>query len=156
MLNNDLAFWTNVVSLHYPVASCLHPGSPDGKSISLPPPSFIFPPSVLFLFLFSFSLILSLSVFLYLCRLINATTTRFAPCTQLHHIKFLSFILSSWTWWLRHCKTGCLPEYRIDYTSNTSNYIAWRGTSYTIKIGVSTFASYINMIIIAWYQDHQK
>lgn len=34
-------------------------------------------------------------------------------------------------------------------TSNTCNYIAWRGTSYTIKIGVSTFAGYINMIIIA-------
>lgn len=123
MLSNDLAFWTNVVSIHVYILVHLT------VNPFLFPLLLVFPFSVLYLFLSPFSLILSLSVFLYLCRLINATTTRFAPCTQLHHLKFLSFNLSSWIWWLRHCKTGCLPEYCIDYTFNACNHIAWK-TSY--------------------------
>lgn len=68
MLNNDLAFWTNVVSLHYPVASCLHPGSPDGKflfplllssSLLLYSSSF-YPPSLLFFLCRSFCICVGL------------------------------------------------------------------------------------------------
>lgn len=77
---NDLATSASVlVRLRYPAASCLHPGSPDGKSASFSFSATLPPPSLYLAFLRSRGII-------------NATTDRSAPCARPHHAEFLPSI----------------------------------------------------------------